>query len=266
MTSIFSPIRQFTTIVDVPLAPDLSSPQNGATNVDTALALRWRPVTKAESYSLQLSADPNFTDTIVNVQGLSDTTYQVIELDRDTQYFWRVRAQNAGGISDWSETRTFTTIVHPPPRPSLSSPESGTQNVALDPTLSWKQVTEAESYSVQVATQADFATTVIDVESITDTSYQVTDLSAETQYFWRVSAENVGGISSWSDVWTFTTIVAPESPNLMSPSDGATDVSINPTFSWEAVTDANWPKHNIFGVYEHETETWSAIGLRSGVL
>ncbi|RYZ53892.1 MAG: hypothetical protein EOP49_06325 [Sphingobacteriales bacterium] len=43
------------------------------------------------------------------------TSVQVSAMAASTQYFWRVRAANAGGNSDWSTVRSFTTAASTPP-------------------------------------------------------------------------------------------------------------------------------------------------------
>jgi hypothetical protein len=92
---------------------------------------------------------------------------------------------------------------------------------------------------VQVSTSATFATTVVDQSGITGTSQAVSGLANNTSYYWRVRATNAGGTSAWSSVWSFTTVVAaPGVPVLMSPADRATEVEVNPTVQWQAVTGA----------------------------
>ena len=48
---------------------------------------------------------------------------------------------------------------------------------------------------------------------LTDTSVVLSGLSNSTTYYWRVRAINVGGISGWSEVWSFTTTATGILPN-----------------------------------------------------
>src|SRR5574338_479420 len=51
------------------------------------------------------------TNTIVaNVQGLVDTTYNVTGLQLNTFHFWKVRARNSFGASNWSTVWRFKTF------------------------------------------------------------------------------------------------------------------------------------------------------------
>src|SRR5207247_2771248 len=66
-----------------------------------------------------------------------------------------------------------------------------------------------------------------------------TGLSNNTSYYWRVNAANSGGTSSWSTIWSFTTVVAaPSPPILKSPADLATGISTTPTLVWNAASGA----------------------------
>lgn len=127
----------------------------------------------------------------------------------------------------------------PPPAPTLISPANGATNVSLTPTLSWSPAGGAQTYRLQVASDAGFGTMVFDDSTITGTSRQVGPLSQETQYFWRVAARNAEGSSPYSAVWSFTTVgPPPPAPGLISPPNGAQNVSVTPTLTWSSVSGA----------------------------
>jgi chitinase len=128
-----------------------------------------------------------------------------------------------------------------PSAPTLSSPTNGATGVAINPTLSWNSSTGATSYGVQVSTSSNFSTTVVNQTGIATTSYAATGLASSTTYYWRVNATNVSGTSGWSSTWSFTTAAPPPppaAPTLASPTNGATDISTNPTLSWNASSGA----------------------------
>jgi len=54
--------------------------------------------------------------------------------------------------------------------------------------LEWNEVSTATSYSLQVATDNEFDNLIVDLNSLTETSYQLAVLNYLTQYFWRVKA------------------------------------------------------------------------------
>lgn len=123
--------------------------------------------------------------------------------------------------------------------PTLSSPGNGATGVSASPTLSWNSSTGAVSYRLQVSTDSTFAATLYNSSGIVATTASLGGLAYLTKYFWRVNATNAAGTSSWSAVWKFTTVISPPpAPILASPANGATDVAVNPTISWNSSTGA----------------------------
>jgi hypothetical protein len=240
--SDWSTARTFTTIIAAPATPTLASPGNNATNVSLTPTLSWNAAARAERYRVQLSTNSNFTSVlVVDKDDVTGTKYAVTGLANSTQYYWRVKALNAGGESDWSTVRTFTTIIAAPAGPTLVSPENNATGISITPTISWNATDRATTYRVQISTVSNFNTTVVDEDDISNTSYTVvTALQNSTQYYWRVRAISIVGESNWSTARTFATIIAaPDAPVLDAPADEAIDVSIDPTFEWNAVATAD---------------------------
>ncbi len=238
------PVWKFTTVTGgtAPNAPTLSSPSNGSTNQSTSPTLSWNASTGASSYTLQVSTSNTFSSYVYNQSGLTNTSQQVSGLSNLTQYYWRVSATNSYGTSGWSTpTWSFTTTGTVPSVPILSSPSNGATNQSTSPTLSWNASTGASSYTLQVSTSNTFSSYVYNQSGLTNASQQVSGLSNLTQYYWRVSATNSYGTSSYSSTWNFTTIAggtAPSVPTLLSPSNSSTNQSISPTLSWNSSSGA----------------------------
>lgn len=94
----------------------------------------------------------------------------------------------------------------PPAAPTLVSPDDSATGVSTSPTLFWNSSAQATTYHLQLSTVSTFASTVFDDSTLTDTSKQVGLLTNSTTYFWRVSAKNTSGTSSFSSARSFTTI------------------------------------------------------------
>ncbi|NLB71727.1 MAG: hypothetical protein GX797_06960 [Chloroflexi bacterium] len=94
--------------------------------------------------------------------------------------------------------------------PRLTAPADGARDVSQRPTFSWSNVPDAESYRLQVALDSNFSHIVIDRAGITATNFVLSaNLASDTQYYWRVAAENVcGGVYS-TDEFTFRTRPGP---------------------------------------------------------
>jgi Tol biopolymer transport system component len=123
--------------------------------------------------------------------------------------------------------------VAPPTAPTLSSPANGSTSVLLNISLTWNSVITATSYQLQVSTDPSFASTLVNQTGLTTSTYNLTGLLNNTLYYWRVNASNAGGTSGWSEVWSFTTIVAlPEKVTLLSPDNNEVLSSQNVTLQW----------------------------------
>src|SRR5690606_19029575 len=92
-----------------PPAPVPTAPQNLAGGVPAAAALEWNPADGAETYHVQVSENSEFTTLAFEQSTITQDTATAAGLATGTQYFWRVRATNAAGDSEWSETWSFTT-------------------------------------------------------------------------------------------------------------------------------------------------------------
>ena len=139
--------------------------------------------------------------------------------------------------------RLLQSSFTPPPPPTTApaaplqvSPANLATAVSLTASLSWNASATATSYAVQVSTDPNFGTTVINRSALTTTSSALSGLTNGTVYYWRVSATNVVGTSAWSTVRSFTTVL--NAPALLSPANGSTSVSRTPTLSWAAAAEA----------------------------
>jgi hypothetical protein len=239
-TSSYSTVFNFTTIIiAVPVAPVLQTPATGATNQPVSLTLTWGSVTGAATYRAQVATDSLFAAIIVNDSTLTTNSKAISGLLNSTKYYWRVNAKNTGGTSSYSTVFNFTTVPASPLSPVLQTPATGTTNQPVSLTLTWGSVTGAATYRVQVATDSLFANVVVDDSTLMTGSKQVSGLLNSTKYYWRVSAKNASGTSSYSTVFNFTTIVAVAgTPVLQTPATGATNQPVSLTLTWGSMTGA----------------------------
>lgn len=126
----------------------------------------------------------------------------------------------------------FTPVTIPMP-PTLASPTNGAINQPLAISLRWNPSVGTETFHLQVSTDSLFRTTVVDESIITRNSRQVGSLTNLKTYYWRVNAKNASGTSAWSNVWSFTTVIAaPSMPTLASPTNGGINQPVDLTLSW----------------------------------
>lgn len=107
----------FTTIPLPPAAPQLVSPVNTATDVPYTTTLSWNSIAEALSYRIEISESPVFSTFFLAQENIVTNSIEVMNLLPNMVYYWRARATNSGGNSNWSETWSFTTAI---PVPSLT--------------------------------------------------------------------------------------------------------------------------------------------------
>jgi hypothetical protein len=235
-TSAYSDIWSFTTIA-VPAAPVLVTPANAAVNILTSPTLSWNVSAGAATYRLQVSTSSSFATTVYDDSTRTSTSQAITGLTIASTYYWRVNAKNAAGTSSYSAAWSFTTITAPA-APVLVTPDNAAVNVSTSPTLSWNVSAGSATYRLQVSTVNNFATTVYNDSTRTNTSQAITGLTVGTIYYWRVNAKNAAGTSAYSTVWSFTTIAQPAVPVLLAPDSAAVNISTSPTLSWNTSTGA----------------------------
>jgi hypothetical protein len=95
------------------------------------------------------------------------------------------------------KSATFNTV-------NLSSPANSATNVSVNEILRWSEDENPTSYEVEVASDNTF-TTIVSSGIVTRNSYNLTNLTADTQYFWRVKPKNDCGEGAYSEIFIFTT-------------------------------------------------------------
>ena len=158
--------------VGVQSAPILVAPADEATEVEPEEeTFLWNTVENAESYELSIATNSSFdsnsivfTQTDISENNIDIPTAYIL---KGATYYWKVRAKNAIGISDWSVVWKFTTIEQIN-APILISPENEATAQEPDLTLDWSAVTGAISYNVQVSINPDMSAPILD-ENLTET-------------------------------------------------------------------------------------------------
>lgn len=109
-TSAFSNAYTFTT--GFPATPNLAYPVNNTGNIPVDTILSWYPSQAAVSYDVILARSADFSQNtiVVNAGGITDTSIIVAGMNVNTFHFWKVRANNAYGTSNWSPVWRFKTF------------------------------------------------------------------------------------------------------------------------------------------------------------
>ncbi|MBL8747111.1 MAG: hypothetical protein JNK58_12245 [Phycisphaerae bacterium] len=148
---------------------------------------------------------------------------------------------NASTIAAW---RTLFTV--PPGAFGLQTPEDAATTANRTPTFTWDEASDTDYYRLEVDNDPAFGSPEILEQPLTTTSFGQTNappmaLQPGVTYYWRVTAVNpLGSQSSNPVVRSFTTpSAAPSGFALVSPANGAVQVSRNPSFQWGHSVDSD---------------------------
>ncbi len=174
-------------------APSLTASAAGTDSVTVTV----EEVANASGYTLEYAVNADFT----NAQTLTFTdsgSQTVTNLNANTTYYFRVKANGTGNYSDsaWSETASAATEKIALSAPSLTASAAGTDSV----TVTVGEVMNASGYTLEYAVNVDF--TNAQTLTFTDSGSQtVTNLNANTTYYFRVKANGTGNYSdsAWSE-------------------------------------------------------------------
>ena len=241
-----------TASVSTPLSPGTSTDTDSPVTTATP-TMQWTG-TGASQYELAISHSPYGASNIVYDALLTGTSTSLsipagILLD-GFKYRWNIRAYNDSGWSEWSPDLYFKVSLGsngPPSVPTLESPgsttDTGFQVTTTTPIMQWSG-SGATTYELAISHDPyGEANLVYDSGLLSSTTTSLTIPSGYLQngvkYRWDMQASNSAGQSSWSAPLYFTVNSGTQplpAPTLLSPSNGATNQSTTPTFSWTNVS------------------------------
>jgi len=144
-----------------------------------------------------------------------------------------------------------------PAIPSLITPANGATGQSTTPALSWTNSAGAASFTIGLTD----ATANRTLPNLSSAAAALTVPSGEGlvvghQYSWSVAACNAIGCSPFSSAFTFTTAaVTPGVVTLVSPLEGAQNVSLTPTLAWNA------PSGAVAGTTQYTAYIWDPGAL-----
>lgn len=199
-----------------PTPPTSPSPGNGSTGVSTTPILSWNsssdPDGDAVTYDVYLDTTSNPT-TLKTPSSISVTQLQITALSASTLYYWKVIAKDNRGGSNSGGPWSFTTQAlanQPPTAPTNSAPANHSTGIAINATISWTASTDPNGDTVSYDLYWDTFSnpTTLRAPNLSSTSYQVSNLSEGTKYYWKVVAKDGQGGSTAGSIWDFTTVTA----------------------------------------------------------
>ena len=183
-----------------PCLPSPSSPPNESSTYETRPTFTWSSSAGATEYRIRVveaeSGTEMFNEKTTRTEHRPD-----VPLPPGT-YYWRVRAFNDCGESEWTLRWSLTVLSSGLSAPTLVWPSSGTAICELAPTFVWSAVGDATWYRIQVDRDGSFSAPVID-QGTQRPTYRPDAPLSPTTYHWRVQAANGSDDSDWSSTGTF---------------------------------------------------------------
>ena len=230
----------------LPNAPTgLSASAMSSTQID----LSWTDNSSDET-AFNIERSPNGTTgwTEIGTVGTNITTYSDNTVSASTTYFYRVRANGAGGFSGYSNTDNATTSPGAPSGLSANT-ISSTQ---ID--LAWTDNSSDETgFNIERSPNGTTGWTQIGTVGPNVTVYSDNTVVASTAYFYRVRANGPGGFSGYSNIDSATTAANAPSALTVTPvsqtqinlawTDNSSDETgfrverrLNPAGAWGTIT------------------------------
>jgi len=159
------------------------------------------------------SASGNPTGTTVSFNPVSATTgntnieVTISEFNSITAGNYAFNIIGISGTTSLEKTKTLSLDVFESTltTPILTAPVDNTLVFVKPYSLAWETDVNAESYNIQIATDAAF-TVITEEATVSSNLFEPQLLAVNTKYYWRVVSKNTcGGVSNYSLPFNFTT-------------------------------------------------------------
>ena len=226
----------------------LSVPVNNATDMQMNPNCVWQSVASAKSYWFEVSTSTTvdavtgeFTSKTRNHKfDMKTNNFWQIKagLRPNTKYYWHVLVKIGEETGPWSDMWNFTT-TNVVDKPYQVSPDDAATMVNIPVAMTFMKVPNATKYNLQI-TNLSTNKSIVNDQNILDNNgdpqnvlYTVTNLSALTNFSWRVRCIVNSQWGAWTDSITFTTGESLAAPKLTTPVNGATNQSITTELFYE---------------------------------
>lgn len=176
-------------------------------NIDNAsFSFNWSSAPEADSYFLDISTSSNFSNFVVENFNTKNTSYTASSLNANTLYYIRIKAVNSFTETAYVSATVSTLNINASLNPPLAVNSGNIKSSSFE--AQWVKRTYANRYRLQLATEANFSTLVLNVIVGDVDSYIFDNLIPDTTYYWRVFGLNALNISNSSNVIEIDTLDA----------------------------------------------------------
>lgn len=210
-----------------------------------AVRLIWTESPYATSYKMEIADNPQMNNPVIELR--SSFASSIISTLSEGTYWWRVTPYytiNRTGFTAPSKIQSFSIEKKGTlPKPSVYIPQNNgvvnTEDTGKGISFSWKQESEAASYTIKIAdnpnltgakivktTQDNFCTLDADAKKIT-----------EGKWYWAVTLQDIeGNVSAQSEIRTFFAMKGKPEQHVIEPADNfKTSQTLMPDtkFTWK---------------------------------
>lgn len=165
----------------------------------TSVALEWEAVTNAITYDIEFATKKSYfdvTDQTQTVSGILTTNYEKTGLESGQEYFFRVRATNEQGSSEWSDIKSV--VIGTTPESPTTWSSTTTAVVGEDLTLYWVHNSEDNSKETFAQIELIVNDTTLPTITVQNEHYDDEDwLVTSSSYVLDTSSMPTGATIKW---------------------------------------------------------------------
>jgi hypothetical protein len=203
---------------------------------ETTVELRWDEVLGSPRYDVVVASDSAFNQ-VVYKENLPGTHVEFVAPVAGRDYFWRVQSNACFIAPHWSETRMLT-VGHSGPLAATLTHPAAFEQIEPSDTFTWTESPQAVSYTMEIATEPDFAPALIQQTDLDTTSMTVEGLERGVTYYWRVAGFDEEGRHTYTAPQAFTVAQALSAVSLVSPDDGSVGIAPYADVVWTPLDGA----------------------------
>ena len=203
------------------------SPSSGITKCvassETSVALSWSAANAAKTYDIEYATNIDYlgaSNATTTITGVIGTNYIVTGLTSGETYFFRVRAVNDNGSSDWSGIKATTIGTKPEPPTTWSSTTTviSGESVVLYWMHNSKDNSKERQTEIQLSINGETRAILLNISSEDESEVRsyvlnTNGYSDATKINWRVRTK--GAIDEWGDWSVKRSIEVFTPPTLM---------------------------------------------------
>lgn len=218
------------TINEAPQKPTIVYPADNSTIDEIPGSIKWKCIDNENdklTYEVFFGKDNPPT---LAASDLTRTYYSDFTVESQETYYWKINVEDEFGNITEGDVWSFTMGNFPPEIPANPIPENN--SIDQNPTLiSWECIEpdgETLTYDIYFGTASDDLELL--EQNYTENNYELTELTGNKKYYWRIIAKDSYGNEITGPLWNFTTdFFAAE---LIFPEENSDTAPWFPKFKW----------------------------------